>query len=164
MANKEKNKDPLACRLGKVGGQAVIEGVMMRGKTSMATAVRDADGIIRIETKRLKPRSKGRRFLRLPIIRGVVSFFSSLVMGSKVLMRSAEVYGESEPSKFEKWCDEKLISLTKSSIYTSFGFDPVVSYYYRKNMEIKTVRMILTALKSNTDKNIIYERVRKFYA
>ena len=79
--------------------------IYMEGKQA---AVRDADGIIRIETKRLKPRSKGRRFLRLPIIRGVVSFFSSLVMGSKVLMRSAEVYGESEPSKFEKWVSKKL--------------------------------------------------------
>ncbi len=75
----------------------------------------------------------------------------------------AEIYAD-KPSDFEKWCDEELINKTKSSIYTSFGFDPVVSYYYRKNLEIKTVRMILTALKSNTDKNIIYERVRKFYA
>lgn len=74
-----------------------------------------------------------------------------------------KIYADT-PSDFEKWCDEELISMTKSAVYTSFGFDPVVSYYYRKNMEIKTVRMILTALKSNTDKNIINERVRKFYA
>lgn len=77
--------------------------------------------------------------------------------------RGAEIYASS-PSEFEKWCDEELIEMTKASIYTSFGFDPVVSYYYRKNMEIKTVRMILAALRSNTDKNIIHERVRKFYA
>lgn len=77
--------------------------------------------------------------------------------------KGVEIYN-SKPSDFEKWCDDELINKTKSAVYTSFGFDPVVSYYYRKNLEIKTVRMILTALKSNTDKNIIRERVRKFYA
>jgi len=91
-----------------IGGQAVIEGVMMRGKTSMATAVRDADGVIRIESQRLKPTEKRCGFFKLPIIRGVVSFIQSLVGGSKTLMRSAEVFGEGEPSKFEKWLAEKL--------------------------------------------------------
>ena len=89
-----------------IGGQAVMEGVMMRSGTSMATAVRDADGVIRIESKRLKKNKS--KILRFPIIRGVVAFFQSLVGGTKVLMRSAEVYGEGEPSRFEKWCSEKL--------------------------------------------------------
>ena len=105
MSKKEsKCKD----KKTSIGGQAVIEGVMMRGKSSMATAVRDSDGIIRVESKRLKPQEKRNLFLRLPIIRGVVSFVSSMVGGSKVLMRSAEVFGEEEPSKFEKWLAEKL--------------------------------------------------------
>lgn len=91
-----------------IGGQAVLEGVMMRGKTSMATAVRDEDGIIRVESQRIKPQKERNLFFRLPIIRGVVSFVSSLVTGTKVLMRSAEVYGESEPSKFEKFLADKF--------------------------------------------------------
>lgn len=90
-----------------IGGQAVLEGVMMRGKTSVATAVRDEDGIIRVESKRIKSKAK-KSFLRLPIIRGVVSFINSLVFGTKALMRSAEVFGEGEPSKTEKWLAEKL--------------------------------------------------------
>ena len=100
MAKKEK--------LNKVsiGGQAVLEGVMMRGKTAMATAVRDGDGIIRIETKRIKQRKSF--FYKLPIVRGVVSFIQSLFGGTAVLMRSADVFGEGEPSKFEKWMAEKL--------------------------------------------------------
>ena len=80
-----------------------MEGVMMRGETSMATAVRDADGLIRLETKRVKSSKKRCWFLRLPIIRGVVNFISSLIGGIGILMRSSEVYGEGEPSKFEKW-------------------------------------------------------------
>lgn len=92
-----------------IGGQAVLEGVMMRGKTAYATAVRDPEGNIQVESRRLNL-SKGRRIVgKIPLVRGVVSFVSSLVTGSKILMRSAEVYGdEAEPSKFEKWCDEKL--------------------------------------------------------
>ena len=92
-----------------IGGQAVLEGVMMRGRTAMATAVRDAEGVIRVESKRVTPPDKMPLLLRLPIIRGVVNFVNSLVGGSKTLMRSAEVYGEEEePSKFEKWVAEKL--------------------------------------------------------
>lgn len=91
-----------------IGGQAVLEGVMMRGSRSMATAVRDEGGKIRLETKRLKDVNKRCLFLRLPIIRGVVSFISSLFGGTAVLMRSAEVFGEGEPTKFEKWLSEKL--------------------------------------------------------
>ncbi|MBE5737337.1 MAG: peptide chain release factor N(5)-glutamine methyltransferase [Clostridiales bacterium] len=91
-----------------IGGQAVLEGVMMRGENSMATAVRDQDGIIRVESVRVKPVKQRNPILRLPLVRGVVSFLSSLVGGSKVLMRSAEVFGEEEPSKFEKFLADKF--------------------------------------------------------
>ena len=95
-------------RMTSIGGQALIEGVMMRGRTSMAMAVRDEDGIIRVESKRIKPPEKRNIFLRLPIVRGCVSFIDSMIGGSKCLMRSAEVFGEGEPTKFEKWVSEKL--------------------------------------------------------
>ena len=101
MAKKE-------CARVSIGGQAVMEGVMMRGESSMAIAVRDADGIIRVETKRVTPVKQRNLFLRLPIIRGVYSFIQSFTSGTTTLMRSAEVYGEGEPSKFEKWVAEKL--------------------------------------------------------
>ena len=106
MSKEQKTSKQSKCT--SIGGQAVLEGVMMRGRSAMATAVRDADGIIRIESKRVKPQKERNLFFRLPIVRGVVSFVSSLVGGSKVLMRSAEVYGEGEPSKTEKWLAEKL--------------------------------------------------------
>ena len=92
-----------------IGGQAVLEGVMMRGKTAYATAVRDPEGNIQVESRRLNTSKGMKRVARIPLVRGVVNFVSSLVVGSKILMRSAEVYGdEGEPSKFEKWCEEKL--------------------------------------------------------
>lgn len=103
---KQKNKKS---KRTYIGGQAVLEGVMMRGKTAYATAVRDPEGNIQVESRRLHP-SKGMRICsKIPILRGVVNFVASLVGGSKILMRSAEVYGdEGEPSRFEKWCEKKL--------------------------------------------------------
>lgn len=92
-----------------IGGQAVMEGVMMRGKRSMATAVRDVEGHIQIESERLTPPEKTNKFFRLPFVRGVVNFIRSLVDGNRVLMRSAEVAfpDDEEPSKGEKLLNEK---------------------------------------------------------
>ncbi|MBO7736243.1 MAG: DUF1385 domain-containing protein, partial [Clostridia bacterium] len=94
-----------------IGGQAVLEGVMMRGKTAMATAVRDDTGTIQIEAERIKPPEKLPKFFRLPFVRGVVNLVNSMAFGVKILMRSADVYGgeeEEEPTKFETWLAEKL--------------------------------------------------------
>ena len=102
---KKKLKNP---NKTNIGGQAVLEGVMMRGNSSMAVSVRDEDGIIRLETERLTPIKERSFIFRTPFIRGVISFFSSLLSGTRILMRSAEVYGEGEPSKFEKFLSEKL--------------------------------------------------------
>lgn len=93
-----------------IGGQAVMEGVMMRGKCSMATAVRDPEGVIQIESERFAPPEKRKKFFRLPFVRGVVNFIHSLVDGNRVLMRSADVaMGDEEetPSKAAKWLEEK---------------------------------------------------------
>lgn len=103
-----------------IGGQAVLEGVMMRGQTSVCTSVRDEEGNIRVETERIKSAKQKPLALRLPVVRGVVNFFSSMVTGSKTLMRSAEVYGESEPTKFEKWLS-KTFKLDIMSVVTTLG-------------------------------------------
>lgn len=105
-----------------IGGQAVLEGVMMRGRCGVATAVRDSDGVIRIEAERITPPEKKSVFVRLPIIRGIVNFFSSLVTGTKILMRSAEVYGgdDDEPSKFEKWL-AKTFKIDVMDVVLFFG-------------------------------------------
>ncbi len=89
-----------------IGGQAVLEGVMMRGTSVTATAVRDQSGKIQVESVRTKPNSEKPYIYRMPIVRGIVSLVSSLSFGTKTLMRASEVYGdmaEEEPTKFEKW-------------------------------------------------------------
>ena len=57
-----------------IGGQAVLEGVMMRGESSMATAVRDETGEIQVESSRFTPLKQKSRWKRLPFIRGVINF------------------------------------------------------------------------------------------
>lgn len=89
-----------------IGGQAVLEGVMMRGPSSMVTAVRNPKGEVVLESSRFAPLSEKPKIYRLPIIRGMISFFNSFVMGMKILNRSGQVFGdleETQPSKFEKW-------------------------------------------------------------
>lgn len=104
--NKTKNKK--TCTY--IGGQAVLEGVMMMGKTCMATAVRDPDGEIQVEAKRISRGKHVRRASKIPFVRGVVNLVLSLVRGMKTLMRSAKVYGEDEEEagRLQKWMAEKL--------------------------------------------------------
>ena len=93
-----------------IGGQAVIQGVMMRGKSGMATVVRDDEGALQMEAVRVTPPEKRKKWMRLPILRGVVNFIMSLVSGMQALMRSSEVAiaDDEEPSKLSKWMAEKL--------------------------------------------------------
>lgn len=92
-----------------IGGQAVLEGVMMRGESSMATAVRDENGNIQVESSRFTPTSEKSKWKRLPFIRGVINFVNSMIMGVQIIMRSSEVFeGETEPTKFESWCSKKF--------------------------------------------------------
>ena len=86
-----------------------MEGVMLKGKTAYATAVRDPEGNIQIESKRVTPPEKQSKFVRAPFVRGVVNFVQSLILGNKVLMRSADVAVEEDEqqSKAEKWLEEK---------------------------------------------------------
>lgn len=103
MTKREKKKGTIC---SSIGGQAVIEGVMMMGKSSYCTAVRDPGGEIQVERVRYKP---GGKATKIPFVRGVVNMFTSLVRGTKALMRSAKVYGEEEqePGRVEKWFAEK---------------------------------------------------------
>lgn len=92
-----------------IGGQALIEGIMMRGPEKDAIVVRK-DGQLEIEIKDRKVRPK-KSFATWPLIRGAVNFFDSQVCGVKALMRSADLSGEleeEEPSKFDLWLEKKL--------------------------------------------------------
>ena len=86
-----------------------MEGIMMRGKQSMATAVRDPLGKIQVESEYLKTSEKRKKITKIPFVRGVVNFVSSLIDGNRVLLRSADVAmtDDDMPTKAEKWLEEK---------------------------------------------------------
>ncbi|AYE34728.1 peptide chain release factor N(5)-glutamine methyltransferase [Clostridium septicum] len=93
----------------EVGGQAVIEGVMMRGGKGQATAVRTPKNKIEVEFEKVLPITKRKKYLNIPFIRGVFILIDSLVTGIKTLNYSASFFEEDEePSKFEEWLKRKL--------------------------------------------------------
>ena len=93
-----------------IGGQALIEGIMMRGPKKDAIVVRGKDGLsIEVSDRKIHPKGS---FAALPLIRGAVNFFDAQVTGVKALMRSADLspegFEEEEPSKFDIWLEKKL--------------------------------------------------------
>ncbi len=106
-----KEKKPKNERLGKVGGEAVLEGVMMRCGENIVLSVRGEDGKIAVKKSRYVSLRKRNKFFNIPIIRGVVSFIESLKMSFTCLSDSAQMYGldeEAEETKFERWLREKF--------------------------------------------------------
>lgn len=96
-----------------IGGQALIEGVMMRGPKGIAQAVRKPDGTIDVEMKQHKNIAQKYRILRVPLIRGIYSFIDSMIVGFGCLMDSAEKSTEGlleeeteEESKFDRFLEK----------------------------------------------------------
>lgn len=100
-------------QITSVGGQALIEGVMMQGPKGIATAIRKPDGSIFVEHHNFKHIRDKFKFFGFPIIRGIVNFIESMIMGYKLLMYSAEQsgmedYDTEDLSKFEQWLQDKF--------------------------------------------------------
>ena len=108
MASNEKD---ICCEKFKtmIGGQALIEGIMMRGPKKDAIVIRGKEGLaVEITDRKLPPEKS---FKKLPFFRGMFTFFDSQVTGVKALMRSVDLAPEEyqeEPSKFDMWLEQKL--------------------------------------------------------
>ncbi len=102
MQNQEKFKT-------SIGGQALIEGILMRGPEKDAIVIRGKEGLItEVSDRKIRPKKSP---LNWPLIRGTVSFFDAQVCGVKALMRSADLVPEEqqeEPSKLDLWLEKKL--------------------------------------------------------
>lgn len=96
-------------RLNKVGGQAVLEGVMMKAGKRTVTTCRKDDGSIVVYDDEFVSVRKKHKFLNIPILRGVVNFIEMLILSMKTLNASADALGiEEEGGKFEEWCKKHL--------------------------------------------------------
>ena len=107
---KKKDISSPCSRLGKVGGQAVLEGVMMKAGERTVTTCRKEDGTLVVTDNSFVSVRTKHKILDLPIIRGVVNFVEMMILSFKTLGASADALGleEEEPSKFEKWLSKKL--------------------------------------------------------
>lgn len=106
MSKKEKNP-----RLGRVGGQAVLEGVMMRSGDNIALAVRQEDGNIAVKNSTFSSVRKKHKILNIPILRGFVNFIEMMKLSYSTLSDSAKMLGLDdldEETKFDKWLKNKL--------------------------------------------------------
>ena len=132
-------------RSSNIGGQAVIEGIMMRHKDEYAIAVRKPDGDIEVKTEKFKSVFGESKLMRRPVLRGVASFVDSLVVGTKCLMYSATFFEDEEEEqkttevmsakeledrqKRQERQDKVLMSVTVAvSIVLSVGLFMVLPY------------------------------------
>ncbi len=127
-------------RYSGIGGQAVLEGVMMKNKEKYAVAVRKPDGEIEVEVETYQGLAHGSRIKELPFIRGIFNFLDSLILGTRALNYSASFYEEEDgkETKFDKAMDkmsggngEKLLSgiVTVISIVLAVGIFIVLPYF-----------------------------------
>ena len=123
MSKQEPQKFKTMC-----GGQALIEGIMMRGPRKQAVVVRKPDGELEIQEKELRFIKDRYPILGWPLIRGVINFADSMYNGVTALMYSAEFYPEDgeegegeEPSKFESWLNERLGSERFTALITTLA-------------------------------------------
>lgn len=106
---KKEQEGACPARLGKVGGGALIEGVMMRAGNDVAVTCRREDGKLCLIRETHISLRKKYKFFNLPLIRGIVNFVESMVLSIKTLNQSAEVYGgEEEETRAEKWMKKHL--------------------------------------------------------
>ena len=129
MAEEAKNKASASKFRTSIGGQALIEGVLMRGPGKQAIVVRSPDGLVEKVEELTLVRDKY-PVLGLPIIRGAVTFVDSMVKGVKALMFSADYFLDedvAEPSKFDQWLEKKLGNekmqkfITALAVFLSLG-------------------------------------------
>ena len=106
-----------------IGGQALIEGIYMRGPEKESIVVRNPEGELVVKVEPLKLVAKKHKIFGWPLIRGVVNFGATMVTGIKALLYSAEFFPEEEgePSKFDQWLEKKIGSekMEKYVIYSA---------------------------------------------
>ena len=114
-----------------IGGQALIEGILMRGPRKQAIVVRDPQGELVVKEEELRLIRDRYPILGLPLVRGSVTFLDSMVKGVKALMFSADYYPEEaveEPSRFEQWLDRKLGNERMEKVLIAFAVVTAVCF------------------------------------
>ena len=128
-------KNKKVCAATRVGGQAVLEGIMMKSGNRACTAVRLADGGISTNEREVSSVTKKYKILGIPILRGFINFIETLILSMSILTFSAEAQGieEGEPSKFEKWLEKhfgKSVLALASIVGTVLGLGLAIVLFF----------------------------------
>ena len=135
----------------KIGGQALIEGIMMRGIGIAAMACRLPDGSIDVETWKIKNGKQAPWYKKAPFIRGCFNFAETMAEGIRCTMKSAEKQmteddEEEEPSKLEKWLEEKFgDKLVKVIMVISIVLAMVICVLLFKFLPMLISKLLLSA-------------------
>lgn len=166
---KIKDIDRTPKHITTIGGQALIEGILMRGPKDVAIAVRKPNKEIELKKEKLNTLGMRYRFFRLPIIRGVVGLVESLSFGLKALMYSAEFFDveEDEKSKgkkdsflYEKWKNSSLYRFFEDkSEDIEIGFTLIVSLLLSIGLFILFPTVITNLLKNIIHKPVLLNLV-----
>lgn len=148
-----------------IGGQAVMEGVMMQSPSdeSIAIAVRRPNGKIMVTCSHREPLSKKHKWMGLPLIRGCVNMVVMLKMGMETLDKSTQMLGvmDEEPSKFEKWLADKLgASIDKVVMAVAMVLAVVMSMF----LFVALPSGMATLIGKATDSRLLLKPVRRLDA
>ena len=143
MAKKSKKSCP---RYSGIGGQAVLEGIMMKNRDKYSVAVRTPEGDIDVTVEEYESFAPSKALTRIPFIRGVFNFIDSLILGIRTLNYSASFYEEEQDThKKDKILDrifkdnaEKVLSVTAVvfSIVIAIGLFVLLPYYLSQLLSI----------------------------
>ena len=144
-----------------MGGQAVIEGVMMRGSKSLATAVRTPKGNIEIDYKDNKPITKKHPILNIPFLRGFFVLIDSMKIGMESLNYSATFLDDEdeEPTKFELWLEKKLGKKANDVI---IGFTMIVSFIFSIGLFVALPTGIASVFKNMGASHVVLNLIEAF--
>ncbi|MGM9934507.1 peptide chain release factor N(5)-glutamine methyltransferase [uncultured Clostridium sp.] len=144
-----------------VGGQAVIEGVMMRGSKSLATAVRTPKGNIEIDYKDNRSVTKKHPILNIPFIRGFFVLIESMKVGMESLNYSASFLDdeEEEPTKFELWLEKKLGKKANDVI---IGFTMIVSFIFSIGLFVALPTGVASVFKNMGASHVVLNLIEAF--
>ena len=144
-----------------MGGQAVIEGVMMRGSKSLATAVRTPKGNIEINYKDNRPITKKHPILNIPFLRGFFVLIESMKIGMESLNYSASFLDDEdeEPTKFELWLEKKLGKRANDVI---IGFTMIISFNFSIGLFVALPTGIASIFKNMGASNLALNLIEAF--
>lgn len=144
-----------------MGGQAVIEGVMMRGSKSLATAVRTPKGNIEINYKDNRPITKKHPILNIPFLRGFFVLIESMKIGMESLNYSASFLDDEdeEPTKFELWLEKKLGKRANDVI---IGFTMIISFIFSIGLFVALPTGIASIFKNMRASNLALNLIEAF--